>query len=90
MKKTIMTIAIVLMMGTTLFAQQSGGMMRRSQEYEEARNANRMGSTRGSYGLTLPDVHGSDTDSNGVPLGSGIVVLVGFGAAYLVGKKHKE
>ena len=90
MKKTIMTIAIILMMGTTLFAQQSGGMMRRSKEYEDARNANRMGGTRGTYGLTLPDVHGTDTDSNGVPLGGGIAVLVGLGAAYLVGKKRKE
>jgi len=38
--------------------------------------------------LEFPE-HGSETDG-GAPLGSGTAVLVGLGAAYLVGKKHKE
>lgn len=44
-----------------------------------------------SAGLSLPLLHGSDADSPAnTPLGSGIAVLVGFGAAYLMGKKRKK
>ena len=43
----------------------------------------------GEIGLTLPGTHGEDDDQND-PLGSGIAVLMGLGAAYLVGKKRKE
>ena len=39
--------------------------------------------------LVLPGMHDSDQDQDG-PLGSGIAVLVGLGAAYLVGKRRKE
>lgn len=42
-------------------------------------------------GLTLPLLHGSNADSPAnAPLGSGIAVLVGLGAAYLIGKKRNE
>ena len=42
-------------------------------------------------GLVLPGSHGSDSDTSAdAPLGSGIAVLMGLGAAYLVGKKRKE
>ena len=43
----------------------------------------------GTIGLTLPDSHGADDDQEG-PLGSGIAVLMGLGAAYLVAKKRKN
>ena len=87
MKKLIMTIAIVLAIGMTSFAQEE--MM-----YEE----------RGLFGKgfelfrnsedevpMIDFAHGEteDQDANG-PLGSGIVVLMSLGAAYLVGKKRKE
>ena len=88
MKKTVLTIAIALMMGTA-FAQQGGGALKRSQQYEAARNENNM---RNGSGLLLPSQHGTDTDTNGAdgPLGSGVAVLLGLGAAYLVGKKRRE
>jgi hypothetical protein len=42
-------------------------------------------------GLVLPGSHGNDGDASAdAPLGSGIAVLMGLGAAYLVGKKRKE
>ena len=87
MKKTVLTIAIALMMGTA-FAQQGGGALKRSQQYEAARNENNM---RGGS-LLLPSQHGTNTDTegNGGPLGSGVAVLLGLGAAYLVGKKRRE
>ncbi len=40
-------------------------------------------------GLMLPGEHGLTQDQD-TPLGSGIAVLMGLGAAYLVGKRRKE
>lgn len=95
MKKTIVAIAILLGIGLSGMAQEGGGMLRRSQEYEQGRNANRMGyrATGDGIGLALPTTHGKSGDSNGAedgPLGSGVAVLLGLGAAYLVGKKRRE
>ena len=86
MKKLIMTIAIVLGMGAMAFAQDV-------EVYEEA----------GLFGkgtkifqreldeslIDLPSVHGSEDDAD-APLGSGVAVLMGLGAAYMVAKKRKE
>lgn len=46
---------------------------------------------RGEYedNIALPEYHGLTSDY-GAPLGSGIAVLMGLGAAYLVAKKRKE
>ena len=89
MKKTIVAIAILLGIGLSGMAQEGQGMLRRSQEYEQGRNANRMGD-RG-IGLALPTTHGESGDFDSTtPLGSGVAVLLGLGAAYLVGKKRRE
>ena len=45
---------------------------------------------RSTSGILLPDSHFSNTDFDALPLGSGIVVLVGLGAAYAVAKRRKE
>ena len=58
MKKLMITLAIVLGMGTMAFSQEI--------ESDE------------------------DFDASETPLGSGIAVLMGLGAAYLVGKHRKE
>ena len=85
MKKLTLTFAIVLALALGAMAQQGGGLFERGAVLEEASNDynNRDGS------LILPGSHGLDTDQNG-PLGSGIAVLMGLGAAYLVGKKRRE
>ena len=44
--------------------------------------------TTGNGSLFLPPYHGSSEDQT--PLGSGVVVLLGLGAAYLVGKRRRE
>ena len=89
MKKLVMTIAIVLSMGATAFAQDV-------EVYEE-RGLFGMGKESGIFGakagedaLLLPD-HGmtDDQDADG-PLGTGIALLTTLGAAYLVAKKRKE
>jgi hypothetical protein len=88
MKKLIMTIAIVLGMCMTTFAQADpkGGLFQRGETPE---NGNRDGS---SAGLALPGTHGlgSNADADQVPVGTGIAVLAVLGGAYLVGKRRKE
>ncbi len=89
MKKLIMTIAIVLSLGTMTFAQDV-------EVYEE-RGLFGMGKESGIFGakagedaLLLPD-HGMTEDQDAdSPLGTGIALLTALGAAYLVGKRRKE
>ena len=87
MKKLIMTIAIVLGLGMSTFAQEE--MM-----YEERGLFGKGNmSNRGLFDEFLPpmDYETEDNqDADQGPLGSGIAVLMGLGAAYLVGKKRRE
>ena len=93
MKKLMMTFALVLAMGIGAFAQEGeGGMLRRSKEYQETyRNDGRTRGEGDGLSLGLPTEFGATGDFDGAaPLGSGIAVLLGMGAAYMVGKKRKE
>ena len=84
-----MTIAIVLSLGTMVFAQDV-------EVYEE-RGLFGMGKESGIFGakagedaLLLPG-HGETEDQDAdSPLGTGIALLTTLGAAYLVGKRRKE
>lgn len=87
MKKLIILTTIVLGMTIGAFAQ--GGLFgmgpqRESGSYEYT-------STRESL-IGLPTSHGSGTDQDPepAPLGSGALLLVGFGAAYAVSKKRNK
>ena len=86
-----MTIAVILSV-STVFAQDDseGGMLRRSKEYQATyRNDGRY--RENDHGLlNLPGFGLSEDYDAGTPLGSGIAVLLGLGAAYLVGKKRRE
>ena len=83
MKKIALTIAIVLGLSMTTFAD-GGGLFNRGAEPE--RN-----DVYGNRTVTpmLPN-HGQTTNQDATPLGTGIVVLTALGAAYLVGKKRNE
>ena len=91
MKKLIVTIAIVLGMGMTSFAQlapeayeeQGGGLFGRGDwTFELFADEDPL--------LALPDF-GEEGDADAdAPLGGGIAVLMGLGAAYLVGKRRNE
>ena len=86
MKKQVLTLAIVLGLSMASFAAPDGGGMFKRGKYTE-----NMGTRNG--GLVLPNQHGLPGDVNGEdeePLGSGLAVLAGLGAAYLVAKKRKE
>lgn len=84
MKKSFLTLALLLGLMTAASAQDRGlfnrgpetGGMDYSSEYRES-------------GLVLPGSHGSNQDAT-APLGTGTALLLGMGAAYLVAKKRRE
>ncbi len=86
MKKLALTIAIILGLGMASFAD-NGGLFGRGEVASETENTTYMGNRLGGA-PALPS-HGQ-SGNQPAPLGSGIAVLVGLGAAYLVGKKRKE
>ena len=86
MKKTFLTIAIILGVTFCAMAQpQGGGLFQRGFVSDEA------AANEGARGglINLPGSHGSTDDADG-PLGGGIALLTGLGAAYLVAKKRKN
>ena len=93
MKKLTLTIAIILGMTMTSFAD--GGLFNRA---DNAKNGASAYTYFSGNRLTGDDVitpvlpqHNQPGDQDAdAPLGSGIAVLMGLGAAYLVGKKRKE
>ena len=85
MKKLVVTIAIVLGLGMTSFAD-NGGLFQRGEAVE-----NNNGTIYGAHrdGTPMLPGHGSDNNQP-APVGSGIAVLTVLGAAYLVGKRKQE
>ena len=91
MKKLALTIAVVLGLGMTTFANpDGGGLFQRGEAGPEssAIYGNRM--EAGDMLLPNHNVNGNQNADNPAPLGSGIVVLLGLGAAYAVAKKRRE
>ena len=96
MKKLALTIAIVLGFSICSFAQ--GGLFQygsaTQDEYQGtvwfSANQNRDGLFR-AFGDNLPNLpnHGFD-DNTTAPLGSGALLLIGFGAAYALKKRSKK
>ena len=94
MKKTIITLTLILGLTMTTFAD--GGLFNRGNnaKYGQASgytyfSAKDPDMREGLLGFPGLPPHGSGNNEP-APLGSGIAVLVGLGAAYLVGKKRRE
>lgn len=86
MKKTIITLAIMFGLGLGGFAQ--GGLF----GYGNVSDENSYGTgTRGGETplISLPSQHGETNDVT-APLGSGALLLIGFGAAYALKKRKKS
>ena len=95
MKKLTLTIAIVLGMTIGAMAQYSGGLFQRgfvSDEVYYGAESDYYSNLRGGGSLMMPTIpdHGGDGNQDGAPLGSGVAVLLGLGAAYAVAKKRRE
>ena len=88
MKKLALTTAIVLALSLTTFAQ-GGSMFHRENSGENGTSLyESKGGFNKGFGPNLPG-HGETGDVD-APLGSGIVLLAGLGAAYMVAKKRRE
>ena len=94
MKKLTLTIAIILGMATTTFAD-GGGLFNRGNNARNGASGysyfstDGIGDMRTEEPIPLLPMHGLD-DNQDAPLGSGIVVLMSLGAAYMVAKKRRE
>ena len=87
MKKLALTLAIVLGLSMTTFAD-GGGLFQRGANPEEQ---------NGYFGAKTSDTPvlpghnlSGNQDGDEVPMGTGIAVLAVLGGAYLVGKKRRE
>ena len=86
MKKTLLTIAIVMGFGLATIADPNdGGLFQRGTSDEAFQGAN----WRETPAMPALPTHGQSTNQN-APIGTGIALLTAFGAAYLVGKKRRE
>ena len=97
MKKLTLTIAIILGMTMTTFAD-GGGLFNRGNNARNGASGYSYFSTDGigdlregddPFNAPLLPIHG-ETDNQDAPLGSGIVALMSLGAAYMVAKKRRE
>ena len=80
MKKIALTLAIILGLGLTTFADPNGGGLFMRGEVTETRSGN------GTPALPGHGLSGNQP----APLGTGIALLTTLGAAYLVGKRRRE
>ena len=92
MKK--LTITLSLLLGLTMTTFADGGLFNRGNNAKYGQNSgyiyfNAKDTGSGDVAMPMLPPHGSD-DNEPAPLGSGIAVLMGLGAAYLVGKKRNE
>lgn len=94
MKKTLLTIAIVLGLSLSTFAQWGGGLFQRGAVSEDEYNGtyyygfqNRI-DNGGLIGPNIPYLHGANNDQDATPLGSGALLLIGLGAGYALMKKR--
>ena len=89
MKKLVLTIAVVL--GMTIGAsaqyfdngQSNGGGLFGRGETRDSDNG-------GNVSAPLLPGHGLNTNQDAAPLGSGALLLIGFGAAYALSKRSKK
>ena len=90
MKKIAITIAIVLGLSMSSFAQWGGGLFQRGAVSDEVfYGASYDYQTRTDGLLNLPGQHGT-TDDVQAPLGGGALLLIGFGAAYALKNRKKD
>ena len=92
MKKLILTSAIILGISLTTFAD--GGLFNRGNNAKYGQSSgyiyfNAKDTGSGDVAMPILPPHGS-TENEPSPLGSGIAVLLGLGAAYVVTKKRNE
>lgn len=81
MKKLVLTVAIVIGIAASAMAQNPGGGLFGKGETEATTQSSELG------GPCLPP-HNQNTNQP-APLGSGALLLIGFGAAYAISKRKE-
>ena len=89
MKKALLTLAIILGITLSVSAQNGGGLFQRGAVIDEEYYGAGYYQTRTNGLINLPSEHGSSNDDQ-APLGSGALLLIGFGAVYAVKKRRKQ
>ena len=94
MKKLTLTLAIVLGLTVGGFAQ-GGGLFQRGDQPQQERygiSSEPVSEWDMRFGGLLPTfpVHNQEDNQDAAPLGGGVLLLAGLGAAYAIGKKRKE
>ena len=92
MKKTVLTIAIVLGLGMTTFADPNGGgLFQRGLTPDEEYYGLGYYSQYRDGGQITPNLpnHG-ESENQDAPLGGGIVLLTALGAGYVMAKRRRE
>ena len=88
MKKILIITAFVLGLSMVSFAQ-GGGLFQRGEAGAETSAI--YGNRLEAGDMLLPNHYmNGNQDANETPVGSGIAVLLGLGAAYAVAKKRRE
>ena len=92
MKKLITTMTIVLGLSMATYAQ--GGLFHRGAGAADGEPSSyaltKDGNAGGGEATPMLPIHEPENEGNQpAPVGSGLVILAGLGAAYLVGKKRK-
>lgn len=95
MKKTLLAIILIFAFSFSSFAQYGGGLFQRGavsdEQYYGAGIYDYSYLDRNPYETPLPGLPGHGLDDNqAAPLGSGMLLLLGFGAAYALKKKSEE
>ena len=90
MKKLITTIAIVLGLSMTSFAQ--GGLFHRGANADGTPSEVSItgDGTKGTGDSPMLPIHQQDGNNQPAPLGSGIALLTALGAGYVVAKRRRE
>ena len=85
MKNILLAIAFVVTMAFGASAQggKTDGFFGRTDEFNDRTSS-------GGMSIELPSSHYTNTDQNGAPLGSGLLILTALGAGYAVARKRKK
>ena len=84
MKKIVFSIALIITMSLTASAQSH------TDSFVGWTDENSGRTFVDDWAIIFPAQHFSNTDQNGAPLGSGLLVLTALGAGYAVNKKHRK
>ena len=88
MKKSILTLAIILEIALSASAQNGGLFGKGPDRGYDDEYYDEYGTRDGVFGFSLPNAHGQTDDYN-ASLGGGALLLIGFGAAYALKRRKK-